>query len=350
MIGMRSCLLTCKWLLRTAAWLFLAVSGNAETDLCQQARDLFQSHHWAESAASFSECEQRSPGKTDALLYRGKALVNLGDFAAASSSLDAYAVGHPASDDVLYLLAYVRFRQDKPKDSLELLNRAAKLRDPEASDLKIAALDYVLLNDFTSAAKYLEMSLQMNPKDVEARYHLGRVRYQQNKFDQAIAAFEGVLDHDPTNVKAQDNLGLCFEGENRTPEALAAYGKAIELERASTVRNAQPYIDMGKLLNTLNRPGEAVSLLSRALTIQPNSATGHYELGRALFLSGKFEEASSHLEEAVRLDPENGSQHYLLGRVYARMGRSEQATAEFKKTEELIHQKNLHSGGMATGR
>jgi tetratricopeptide (TPR) repeat protein len=334
-----------------AGMLLLSAMSLAQARDCQQATDLFRAGRWRDAAKAFDECEEAAPGKTDALLYRAKALVNLRDFAAAGSSLESYVSKHPASDDALYLLGYVQFRQDHPRDSLQTFNIAAKVREPQADDLKIAALDYVLLNDYNSAARYLEQSLQMNPEDAEARYHLGRVRYQQNHFDEAIAAFEEVLRQDPANVKARDNLGLCLEAKNRNEEALAAYRKAIEIESsAQTARSAQPYIDAGKLLNTLNRAAEAAPLLSQAVTIQPGSAPAQYELGRARFLLGHLEEARVHLEKAAALDPKSSAQHYLLGRVYARLGKSQEAAAEFKMTEELIHQQNGKSGGMASRR
>src|SRR6185312_2619062 len=102
------------------------VPAFGQTDFCSQAAESFHAHQWAQAATAFSECEKLAPGKTDALLYRGKALVNLQDFPAASASLDAYIKQHPTSDDALYLLGYVRFRQDRPKESLESFARAAK--------------------------------------------------------------------------------------------------------------------------------------------------------------------------------------------------------------------------------
>jgi tetratricopeptide (TPR) repeat protein len=330
--------------------LLLASAGLAQSGACTQAAQSFQAHRWAEAAAGFQQCENASPGNTDALLFRGKALVNVDDFSGATAALETYIASHPASDDALYLLGYVRFRQDHPKESLETFARAAKLKPPEADDLKIAALDYVLLNDYDNAARYLGQSLKMNPLDAEARYHLGRVRYQQNHFDEAIAAFEGVLRQDPNNVRAEDNLGLCLEAKNHNADAIAAYQKAVQWEAASPVRNAQPYIDLGKLLNTLNRSAEAVPLLSNAVKIQPQSPAARYELGRALFLLKRFDEAKPELEEAVKLDPENSSHHYLLGRVYARLGESERASAQFKMTEELMRRRSAKSGAMASRR
>jgi tetratricopeptide (TPR) repeat protein len=335
-------------------WLmtFLSLFGRislAQPDICANAGKFFHQHSWAEAAEAFQQCETASPGRTDALLYRGKALIDLGDYAAASSSIERYLTIHPDSDDALYLLGYVRFRQDRPRDSLVLFNRAAKLKPPEASDLKIAALDYVLLSDYDNAARYLEQSLKMNPDDLEARYHLGRVRYQQNRFDSAIAAFEEVLRHEPNNVKAEENLGLCLEAKNQNTAAIAAYHKAIDFESGTSAKSEQPYIDLGKLLTTMNLAEKAVPVLSEAVRIQPDSAPARYELGRAQFGTGNLEAARVQLEQAVRLDPQNSSGHYLLGRIYKRTGKSEQAAAQFKLTEQLIEQHKTQAGGMASG-
>ena len=330
--------------------LLLASASFAQTNVCQRANQFFGDHRWSEAAEAFKDCEGASSGATDALLFRGKALVNLGDFAAAASSLESYITSHSQSDDALYLLGYVRFRQDRPKDSLDLFARAAKLKGPQASDLKIAALDYVLLNDYISAARYLERSLQLNPDDIEARYHLGRVRYQQNQFDAAIDAFQEVLRHNPQDVKAEENLGLCLEAKNQNNAAITAYRKAIELESDAPSRSEQPYVDLGKLLTTLNRGEDAIPVLSQAVAIKPQSPIARYELGRAQLYAGHIDKARMQLEESVHLDPSNRSAHYLLGRVYKRMGKNDEAAAQFKLTEELIRQHNGESGGMASSR
>ena len=324
----------------------LALRPVTAQSTCDFALSAFQQHQWTQAAAAYSDCEKNSPGKTDALLFRAKALVNLADYEGAAENLATYVAQHPQSDDALYLLGYVRFRQDQPRESLATFARAAKVRPPQASDLKIAALDYALLNDYADAARYLEQSLAMNPADDEARYHLGRVRYQQNKFDLAIAAFRVVLQREPNNLKAHNNLGLCLEAKEQTSAAIAEYRAAIDLDEKSTEHTEQPYLNLGKLLNTLNRPQEAAAALTEAIRITPTSASGHYELGRAQFSLDHLEEARSELQKAVNLAPQNSSVHYLFGRVLSRLGKADEAAAEFKQTENLIHQKNAKTGGM----
>jgi tetratricopeptide (TPR) repeat protein len=330
-----------------AAGIMLLLSGTAtaQTDLCAKAAALFQSHHWADAAQAYAECETSFPSNVDVHLYRGKALVNMGDFAAAAKELHSYLAANPQSDDGLYLLGYVHFRQDQPRESLETFARANKIRPPAAGDLKIAALDYVLLNDYVSAARYLERSLVMDPADNEALYHLGRVRYQQNRFDLAIAAFEALLKREPDNVKAENNLGLCLEATGKSAAAIASYHKAIDIDQKAEAHTEQPYLNLGKLLNTLNRETEAMPVLAEAVRISPNSASTHYELGRAEFALNRLEEARAQLELSATLDPQNSSPHYLLGRVLSRMGKSEEAAAQFKLTQTLMQKKDAHSGG-----
>jgi len=310
---------------------------------------MFHARRWSDAAAAFEQCEQQDPGKTDALLYQGKSLVNLQKFDGATAALETYAKAHPQSDDAAYLLAYISFRQDKPKESLQRFADAAKLKPPSANDLMIVALDYVLLADYSDAAHYLESSLKMNPDDVEARYHLGRVRYQQNQFDLAIAAFEEVIKRDPGNVKAYDNLGLSLEAKNQVDPAIVAYRKAIDLDQSAASRSEQPYLNLGSLLARSNRVEEAIPLLSRASEIAPKEFKVRYELAKAYFDSQHLDSACKQAEEAVKLNPKESSGHYLLGRIYQRLNRKEQASEQFRLTAALIHDKNASQRGMATG-
>jgi len=326
------------------------LAAAAQTASFTQGMELFRQREWAAAATVFAACEKSDPGKTDALLYRGKSLINLGQFGDAASALQSYREAHSGSDDAVYLLAYVRFREHKPEESLQLFTEAAKLRTPAADDLKVVALDYVLLADYEDAAHYLEIAVNMDPANLEARYHLGRVRYQQNRFDLAIAAFQEVLKRDPKNLKAQNNLGLSLDAENKTDEAIAAYQKAIELDTAATLRSEQPYLNLGMLLAKSNRVNDAIPLLIRATEIAPSSGTVHYELSKAYFASDRLQDAQREAEQAVRMEPDDRPAHYLLGRIYQRLGKSDLAAQQFRKTEDMIHQSDANPGsGMSSG-
>src|ERR1700732_746212 len=88
------------------------VASFSQSSDFSQAMALFQQRRWAECASAFEKVEGSKPGATDALLYRGKGLVNLAQFNQAAIALQSYTTTHPQSEDVAYLMAYVRFREN----------------------------------------------------------------------------------------------------------------------------------------------------------------------------------------------------------------------------------------------
>ncbi len=324
----------------------IAVPAFPQVNGMQQAMGLFQQQRWAECATAFAQIEKEQSGATDALLYEGKCLINLGHFKEADTVIQSYIGAHPQSEDGAYLIAYVRFREDKPRESLALYTNAGKIKPPTADDLKIVALDYVLLNDFSDAGRYLDIALKLDPDNLEARYHLGRVRYEQNRFDEAIAAFQEVLKHNPNNVKAEDNLGLSFEAKNEMDQAISAYRKAIEFDTSAKSHTEQPYLDLGTLLIKLNQPEKAVPVLSRAVEINPQSSKVYYQMGKAYFDMNRLPDARTQAEKAASLNPDDVPTHYLLGKIYQRLGKSDLAAQQFKLTETLTRAQEMKSGGM----
>lgn len=321
----------------------LPLVAAVQPEACERAMASFQAKDWTAAASDFAECDKQAPGKTDALLFRGKALINLGRMPEAANSLEEYAAAHPTSDDALYTLGYVQFREDRPRESLATYTAAARLKNPTDEDLKIVSLDYVLLQDYKDAARYLEDALKMNPVNAEARYHLGRVRYQLNEFDAAITAFQEVLRRQPGNEKAEYNLGLSFEGKNDTDTAIACYRKAIALDQSALLHDEQPYLDLGALLSRMNRAAEAIPLLETAKSLKPGSDKSHYELARAYASTEKFESAKVEAEAAIRLRANESSYHYLLGRIYAKLAKPELAAQQFKLTDELLKSKEARA-------
>lgn len=329
--------------------LIVVTNASGQAVSFDAAFALFEQHRWEQAYSAFEEVEKAQPGKTDALLFQGKCLANLSKFEDAGNVLSKYLVQHSNSDDARYLLAYVRFRQNRPRESLDLMNAASKLKPPSADDLKVGALDYVLLSDYTDAGRYLEEALRIAPDNIEARYHLGRVRYQQNRFDDAITAFRDVLRLDPHNTKAADNLGLSLEATNRLDQAQAAYEKAISLDRESVTHTEQPYLNLGTLLVQTNHASDAIPILLQAAAIAPKSSPVQYQIGKAHFDLRNWADAQRAAEEAIRLDPKDVTAHYLLGRIYQRSNHPDEAAREFKVTEELRQSQDAAGHAMSSG-
>ncbi|MGA8028034.1 MAG: tetratricopeptide repeat protein, partial [Bryobacteraceae bacterium] len=238
---------------------------------------------------------------------------------------------HTNSAEGHFLLGLILFRQANAKASLAEFTEGAKYHAPSAFDLKVVACDYVLLNDYRDADKWFTRSVEWNPKDAQGWYYLGRTKYNENRFEEAISAFKECLKLEPKNVKAEDNLGLSYAGLARNDEAKAAYLNAIAWQKESGASDAGPFIDMGSLLMDDNRVEEAVPYLLQAIRIAPEELRARRELGKAYLHLNEPGKAQEELEKAVELRPKDASLHYMLAQVYRKEGLSDKAKVEFER-------------------
>jgi Flp pilus assembly protein TadD len=279
------------------------------------------------------------------LLSSAKDLVQHGKNEEAEQAIRKYLQTHPTSGNAHFLLGYILFKQTNAKESLAEYTEGAKYQVPGAVDLKVVALDYVLLGDYADADRWLTRSLQEAPQDSEAWYYLGRTKYNENRFEEAVSAFEQCLKRDPRNINAEDNLGLSYQGLGRTDEAIAAYRTAIEWQADSPVKNPGPIINLASFLVELNRPQEAIDYLRQAESISPGiyrreglqelQPRLHEQLGKAFSLLNQLPQAQAELEKAVQLSPQDARLHYLLGRIYRKQRLTEKAETEFERYVEL---------------
>ena len=273
----------------------------------------------------------------DEALFRAETLVSEAHFADADKALRAYLQQHPGSAKAMYDLGKVLHYENRPTDSLASYTAAAAISPPAANDLRVVALDYVLLADYSDAVRWFDYALKSDPADAELWYDLGRTRMMQLDFTAAETALRRSLAISPHLVKAENNLGVTYEALNRSTEALQAYQEAIGWQRDLSHRSEQPLLNYGKLLIDQNRIAEAVPPLEAAVEIAPNSAKCHEQLARALSRSGKDQgdRAQKEMLEAIRLDPLNARLHYQLGILYRQARKPELATEQLELSGKL---------------
>jgi len=302
-----------------------------------------------------------APPAADPALAHAKSLADSGLSGSAELEVRQYLGAHPHSAEAHFLLGYILFRElqqlstpgqfpnpdqtstpgssavrsAKARASLAEFTEGAKYREPSAADLKIVALDYVLLGDYPDADKWLTRMLDWAPNDAEGWYYLGRTKYNENRFEEAVQAFQQALQLDPRNVKAEDNLGLAYAGLGRAEDAIGAYHTAMDWQKDAPERNPGPFIDLGSLLLDLNRSEEAIAYLRQAIELAPQVSKAHELLGKAYARLERFPEAQVELEQAVALAPENPNLPCMLGPVYRKRGQTDKAKAQLDRCAAL---------------
>jgi tetratricopeptide (TPR) repeat protein len=286
-----------------------------------------------------SEGKHSSPAlaeeSTDPLLEQARALLDKGSLREAEVNVRQYLEKNATSGNGHFLLGHILFREQKAQASLAEYTQGAKFHDPGAFDLKIVGLDYVLLGNYADADHWLTRSLERDPKNSQGWYYLGRTKYNENRFEEAINAFKQCLRLDPKNVKAEDNLGLSYQGLGRTDDAAAAYRKAIAWQSQMLEKHFGPFLDLGSLMLEQDRAEEAISYLIQAVEIAPRESNPHEQLGKAYSRLNELPKAQAELEKAVALAPESASLHFMLGQVYRKQGMTDKARFELERGAAL---------------
>ena len=239
------------------------------------------------------------------------------------------------SSDAHSLLAHILFAENRPAASLQEFTRAAQLAHPSADDLRVVSLDYVLLNDYPDADKWISQSLLMNPRSAEGIYVLGRIRYTENRFTDALQCFDQALVLEPKLAKAENNRGLTLEALNRDDEAVQSYRRAIDMETGKGRPSEQPYLNLGTLLLNRGDFAAAQEMLEQAYHLAPGDPKIALATGRLYERQGKLSEARARLVMATRALPDDAAAHFQLGRVYKKLQLPTLAAAEFARSQAL---------------
>jgi len=304
-------------------------------------------------AAGPLAAQDARPPAAAALLAEAHALYQQGRLDDAERAARGLLAAHPRLAPAHVLLGHILFRQVQAKASpdaggghseaaragarasLQAFAEGARHGRVGAVDMKVAALDHVLLGDLVSADRSLTLSVEMDPKNTEAWYYLGRTKYNENRFEEAVAAFQRSLELRPRDVKAQDNLGLAYAGLGRAEQARAAYLQAIAWQAALPDKSPGPYLDLGSLLLEQGRAGEALPYLVQAAQLAPGDARPHEQLGKAHLQMDAPGQAQAELEQAAALAPERAPVHFLLGQAYRRAGQLDKARAALERAAAL---------------
>lgn len=193
-------------------------------------------------------------------------------------------------------LGVALLEQFKHKEGAEAFRRALSL-DPKLA-LARTNLAIALYNvpDLVAAQKEAEAAAAASPNAPQPAYLLGLIARQQNRVEDAVAAFQRVLKVDPRDVGANVQLG-------------------------------QLYVQQRKY-------AEAVALFRTALGEEPYNGTALYNLGTSLLRSGQREEGQRLMQQFQALRASGAAT--TVGQNYLEQGRYAEAVASTGSEADLV--------------
>lgn len=277
----------------------------------------------------------QSPVPAEADLIKPQALIEKHQYVEAVQQIQAYLQDHPGSASAHFLLGYALYRENKPRESLAEYTSGARFQRPGANDLAVVAMNYILLHDYSDADKWLTEAASSSPENELYWYYLGRTKYVENHFDEAVEAFQKCLALSPRDLKAEYNLGLAYAGGGHIEDAVTAYQTAIAWQQISGEQDPQPYLDFGSLLLDQGKAAQALPLLQKAVTLGPQNARAHEQLGKTWKDLHNLPNADTEMQAAVRLAPDVSALHFEMGRIFQLEGITAKAKEEFDRCAAL---------------
>lgn len=145
--------------------------------------------------------------------------------------------------------------------------------------------------------------------------------------DRALLLYKKVVANDPSDFIAWDRLGGIELDRNDLDKAETAFMQALK----ANSEYAPSLIELGRLYMIRTKNADAIGLLLKATSSEPENPRAFRLLGEAYLLDKKGTLGVAALDEAIRLNPVGMAEcHLLKARLYERVGANALASREYR--------------------
>jgi arylsulfatase A-like enzyme/thioredoxin-like negative regulator of GroEL len=184
---------------------------------------------------------------------------------------------------------------------------------------------------YAEAQPLLQRVIRDDPQIYTAQYQLGLSYSKQKNFDEAIPHFQKAIAIQPDSAIAHYELGLALYEKSE----LAAAASELEQVTEKMPKWADAQYSLASVYARVDRIKDALDRLQLALEANPEHFRANLLTGRILALQGRPDVGVTLLEKAVQLEPNNSEAHAFLADAYRRLGKTNEARVHEQKSREL---------------
>ena len=155
----------------------------------------------------------------------GIGLLLQGDLKAAEATFRHVTAMDPGYADGPVNVARAQLQEGDVDGGINSLEQALKLSPRLAKAHFFLGTALKTLGRYDEALEHLRVAAEQYPRDRVVLNQIGRVRFLERRFDEAIALFIEALAVDPEDLEAHYNLMLCYQGKGDA--ALAAHERTL---------------------------------------------------------------------------------------------------------------------------
>jgi tetratricopeptide (TPR) repeat protein len=169
------------------------------------------------------------------------------------------------------------------------------------------------------------------PRPVKQQIAEAIALFQQGRTADAEAGFRAIMKHDPKNFDALHLAGVAAAMAGRLEEGVTLMRRALAINPRATAAHG----NLGSALVRLGRLEEALVSLDRALAIDPSAANVHHNRGFALMKCKRLDDAVAAFDRAIELKPDFAEAYNDRGSALMDKYKLEQALADYEKALSL---------------
>lgn len=174
------------------------------------------------------------------------------------------------------------------------------------------ARTYIQLQDWNSAYRELNRTIDLQPQNYEARLELANLLIRAGQLKPAEEQLDDLMLHQPDNPDVHLTRGSLLAARQELPEAIQELQKSISLNG----HRGDLYLQLALLQLKNNELGPAELSFKRAIELTPQSSTPEMTLGAFYQSQERFPEAEKQFRAAIEVDPKNPECRIAVARLY----------------------------------
>jgi tetratricopeptide (TPR) repeat protein len=301
-----------------------------------------------DAIAAYERAEDMEPGDPRTIDALAQALFNNNQFDEALKQYQNLAEADPENNAPLIRIAEIQRRQGKYEDALTTIEKALKI---DSTSLEAgynqgllldvlgrfdeAAQTYQKMVDLTSHANGAYTDEEKNNRSIFLE-RLGAVSLEQNKTDEAVAAYQKMID------MGGDNAARGYQGEVDAYQSAKQFDKALAVTQKAVEANPKNRDLKLMLAGELADQGKPDDALAMAKGLLNNSAdndrTVWFAIGQINIRLHRWKDAEDAFNKAEPLATKKDDRIYLLflrGELADREKHMDQAEQFFRQALDL---------------
>lgn len=296
--------------------------------------DVAQSQgRYKEALANFQRAAALDPEDLGAKFRIGAAMRRDGQFEDAVKAFDAVAAIDKDYPGLALERGLLYEASGRTEEALKQYEDALA-KAPTDPDLMLrVGCGKAAANRAEQAEELLRKVLSQRPSSAETHHCLGRALLMQGtRLADALRMLERAVELDPNRAEYFLYVGWAANEAGNVPKAEKSLAEALRLDQGL----ADAYWQRGVLRQRQGAVRDAITDLTKALTLRPSRHEAHASLADAYYDLGREAEAMREWQLAIQAQPDNATWRFRYGKLLAANRQNEAAIEQLTKALALI--------------